>query len=223
MKLAMFGATGTVGSALLARALDAGHEVRVLARTPSRVGRTDQTLTVLRGDANDPQAVSKTITGCQAALTALGGSSDTDSIRLGTANIMAAMRDSGIRRLVVMQGFHLTFPGDPDNLGRKLIRPLLALGSRTLLPDSAAMASAVQASDLDWTVVRAPRVVVGACTGSYRTGVLELGPWSSVTNCDVADVMLACLADPATIRTAPMVVRGGRRARRSAERSVSAV
>jgi len=88
------------------------------------------------------------------------------------------------------------------------------MGSRSLLPDSRATASAVQASDLDWTVVRAPRVVVGDRTGIYRTGRLELGPWNSVTNGDVADLMLGCLDDPATIRTAPMVAQGARRATR---------
>jgi len=214
VKLAIFGATGTVGSAVLAQALAIGHEVRLLARRPSKVPMTDGRQSVLQGNANDPQAVRRTITGCDAVLTALGGFSDTDSIRVGTGNIIAAMHDSGIRRLVVMQGFHLEFPGDPENFGRKAILPLLVMGSRSLLPDSRAMASAIQASDLDWTVVRAPRVVVGDRTGNYRTGRLELGPWNSVTNGDVADLMLACLDEPATIRAAPMVARGARRATR---------
>jgi nucleoside-diphosphate-sugar epimerase len=47
MKLAVFGATGTTGSALVGQALAAGHELRVLARTPSKVSCTDQRL-VLR-------------------------------------------------------------------------------------------------------------------------------------------------------------------------------
>ena len=41
MKLAMFGATGTVGSALVGKALAAGHELRVLARTPAKLTSTD--------------------------------------------------------------------------------------------------------------------------------------------------------------------------------------
>jgi len=219
MKIAIFGATGTVGSALLAQALDAGHEVRVLARTPSKVRRTDPGLTVLSGDAKDPRAVRSTVASQDAVLTTLGGFSDPDSIRIGTTAIMSAMRDAGIRRLVVMQGFHLDFPGDPRNIGRKMILPLLWLGSRDLVPDSRAMATAVRASDLDWTVVRAPRVVVGGRTGQYRTGSLKLGPCSSVTNADVAEFMLVCLTDPTTLGTAPMVASGG--ARRDGEPSVS--
>ena len=209
MKLALFGATGTTGTALLEQALDAGHNVRVLARAPAKISRVSPRLTVLAGDAKDPAAVAAAVTGCDAVLTALGGFADTDSIRVGTAQISSAMHQAGLRRIVIVQGFHLDFPGDPRNPGRKAILPLLWLGSRTLISDSRAMASAIQASDLDWTVIRVPRITRGGPTGHARTGQLRLGPFSSVTNADIADLALRCLPDAATIGTAPMIANGG--------------
>ncbi|HEY0811990.1 MAG TPA: NAD(P)H-binding protein [Pseudonocardia sp.] len=208
MKLAVFGATGTVGAALLDKALDAGHELRVLARTPSKITRTDGRLTIVKGDAKDPAAVAATVRGTQASLSMLGGFSDPDSIRIGTALIASAMHAAGTRRIVIVQGFHLDFPGDPHNFGRKLIVPMLYLGSRSLVADSRAMAAAIQTGDLDWTVIRAPRITRGPATGSARTGSLRIGPWNSVGNADIAELMLACLEDPATIRTAPMIAAG---------------
>jgi uncharacterized protein YbjT (DUF2867 family) len=129
VKLALFGGTGTAGTAILERALDAGHEVQLLARTPAKVSRAARALRVIGGDARDPVDVAETLSGCDAVLTALGGLADSDSIRVGTALITAAMRNAGLRRIVVVQGFHLDFPGDPRNLGRKAILPLLRLGS----------------------------------------------------------------------------------------------
>ena len=85
---------------------------------------------------------------------------------------------------------------------------MLRLGSRTLIADSRAMATAVRASGLDWTVVRAPRITRGESTGTARVGALAIGPWSSVVNADVADLVLRCLDDPATIGTAPMIASG---------------
>ena len=82
---------------------------------------------------------------------------------------------------------------------------MLRLGSPTLIADSRAMATAVRASGLDWTVVRAARV-----------GALAIGPWHSVVNADVADLVLRCLDDPATIGTAPMIASGSSRAGRPA-------
>jgi len=214
MKLAIFGGTGTVGGALVSQALDAGHQIRLLARTPSKVAVSHRRLSVVAGDVRDDAAVSATMAGSHAVLSALGGVGDSDSIRIGTAAIAAAMNADGVRRLIVMQGFHLDFPGDPNNVGRRMILPLLRLASRDLMADSRAMASQVQASTLEWTVVRAPRVVVGPPTGRYRTGILRLGPWNTVTNSDVAEFMLRCLDDATTIGTAPMIAAGPRRSTR---------
>jgi hypothetical protein len=63
----------------------------------------------------------------------------------------------------------------------------------------------VATTDIDWTLVRAPRVRLAPATGRVRTGRLKLGPWSSVTNGDVAAMMLQCLLDKATIGNAPMI------------------
>jgi len=214
MKLAILGGTGTVGSALVSQALDAGHQIRLLARTPSTVARSHRRLSVVAGDARDDAAVSDTVAGSDAVLSALGGVGDTDSLRIGMAAIAAAMTADRVRRLIVMQGFHLDFPGDPHNAGRRIILPLLWLADRDLIADSRAMAAQVRASTLDWTVVRAPRVIVGPRTGRYRTGPLRLGPWNAVTNADVADFMLHCVDDATTVGTAPMIAAGRPRSTR---------
>ncbi|MCL3861248.1 NAD(P)-dependent oxidoreductase [Actinotalea sp. K2] len=223
MELAVFGATGTVGRAVVARALLEGHHVKALVRPRPRPRQhlLDPSVEVVPGDAKDPAAVLTTLEGADAVLSSLGGFDDPASMGAGTVNVLAGMSALGIRRLVVMQGFHLDFPGDPDNLGRRVILPLLWLGNRRLLPESRAMADAVRSSDVDWTVVRAPRVVEGPVTSQPRTGHLRLGPWSSVTRGDVARLMLTCLTDPTTIRTAPMIATT-RRSRQLQNTEVSA-
>lgn len=212
MRIALFGATGTSGGELLEQALDAGHEVRVLARTPAKIRRMDSALTVIAGDVKDRSVVAKTIAGTSAVISALGGFADTDSISVGTANIVAAMPAAGLTRLVIVQGFHLDFPGDPRNIGRKAILPLLWMGSRTLIRDSREMARAIHDSNLDWTLVRVPRITRGAPTNTVRIGHLRLGPFSSVSNGDIAQFVLTALTDPATFATAPMIANAGRHA-----------
>jgi len=208
VRIAIFGGTGTVGSELLTQALRAGHDVRALVRTPSKLAVETSRLAVIEGNVKNPLAVKGALTDCEAVLSTLGATAkdDPDTRRTGTANIITAMSEAGIRRLVVMGGFHLHFAGDPGNVGQKLIVPILRL-SRNLVEDTTAMGSLVQASDLDWTMVRSPRVVRGQRNGSYRTGILKLGPWSKVTRADVASFMLRCLADSSYIRRAPMVSR----------------
>jgi hypothetical protein len=57
MHLAIFGATGTVGSELVSQALAAGHRVRALARDVSKLGLDDPRLEIVCGDAMDTAAV----------------------------------------------------------------------------------------------------------------------------------------------------------------------
>jgi putative NADH-flavin reductase len=162
----------------------------------------------VQGDARDRAAVERALTGCDAVLSTLGTTDRHDQgVRsVGTENILAAMRDRAVRRLVVMGGFHLEFAGDPGNLGQKLIVPILHLSyGRQLLEDTDAMGAILRSSDLDWTLVRAPRVVRARRSGPARTGTLALGPWSKVTRANVASFMLRCLLDEGSIGRAPMI------------------
>jgi uncharacterized protein YbjT (DUF2867 family) len=206
MKLAVLGGTGTVGTCVVERAVAAGHEVRALVRDrPRRSTPLPAGVEVVAGDARDPDAVCRTVTGTEAVLSSLGGFQDPESMSIGTTHVVAAMRQHGIRRLVVMQGYHVDMPGDAHNVGKRVILPVLWLGNRRLVPASRAMAATLQASGLDWTLVRSPRVVRGAPTGLVRTGHLRLSPVDHVRVGDLAEIMLRCLTDPATIGTAPMV------------------
>jgi putative NADH-flavin reductase len=206
MKLAIFGATGSVGGELLDQALADGHHVRTLARNPSRLPAGDGRLEVEGGDVMDPAAVRRTIGGCDAVLSTLGATAKDHphTRRTGTANILSAMRDVGVGRIVVMGGFHVRRPGEDAGIGQRLVVPLLYLG-RIVVADTTGMGALVLTSDLAWTFVRSPRVVAGAPTATPRIGTLKLGPWSKATRGDVAQLMLRCVCDGAYLRQAPMI------------------
>ena len=161
MRLAVFGGTGLAGAAVARMAIENGHQVRALVRSPATrpvVSGAD----VVRGDALDPHAVARTIAGTDAVVSTLGGFRGPESIATGTRNIIAAMRETGLRRLVVLQGFHVEFPGDPKNLGKRFVEAYLALSCRPLLPYGAALGELLRATeDVSWTLVRIPRIVDG--------------------------------------------------------------
>ena len=104
MRVAIFGATGTVGSELLTQALGAGHEVSVLARTPSKLSGRSERLTVVAGNVRDRAAVEQTLTDCEAVLSTLGATDkhDPDVRRTGTANIIAGMHEHGLPLWLIM-------------------------------------------------------------------------------------------------------------------------
>ena len=57
MKLVVFGATGGIGSQVVAQALEAGHQVTAVARSASTIALRDENLEIIQGDVLDPRAV----------------------------------------------------------------------------------------------------------------------------------------------------------------------
>lgn len=142
--LAITGATGFVGSAALKEALKQGHTVRALARRDQapRAG-----VEWVRGDLADEAALASLVQGADAVVHVAGLTNTPDPREFdvanvtGTANVIAAMKDAGVKRLVFVSSLSARMP------------ELSVYGA------SKAKAEAlVEASGLDWTTVRPPAV-----------------------------------------------------------------
>lgn len=205
MRVALFGATGRAGGAILRQGHAAGHQIHALVRTPG--GLTAAPGEVIAGDVRDAGAVERVMAGADAVVSAIGGTrgSNLAVLEQGTASILAVMRRHSVRRLIVIQGFHLPFPGDPPGLGRPLMAAVLRTWNPRLSTDTYRMAELLRASDLDWTLIRMPRLTEGPPGDGYRVGRFALGPWSTVTTGQVGHFTLTCLADGGYRRDAPMI------------------
>ena len=104
MKLALFGAAGKTGVHLLAQALAAGNHVTALVRAPAKLTIQHERLNVIRGDGQDAAKVAPA-----AVVSVLGPISNepTFAVTQSIQNILAAMKQHGVRRLVLSAG-----PGD---------------------------------------------------------------------------------------------------------------
>lgn len=206
MKLAMLGSTGLAGTATVHLAMQRGHEVRALVRKSTSPPNALAAAEIVWGDALDPDAVAKTIAGVDAVISTLGGYRGPESIEGGTSNILTAMRETGTDRLVLLQGFHINFPEDPHNPGRRLVQAFLSTRCRPLLRHGAALGELLlRTGDLSWTLVRIPRIVQGGPSGRARLGTFALGPWSCVRLGDVASYLIQLIEDGTAIRQAPML------------------
>jgi putative NADH-flavin reductase len=221
MRLALFGATGRAGGAILHQARNAGYEVSALVRSPGKLDRDGRPAVVTAGDIRDLAAAGRVVEGADAVVSAIGGTSPANPavLQQGTAAILTAMNRHGVRRLIVIQGFHLLFPADPHSLGRPVMRAVLWVWNRHLSADSYRMADVLTGSDLDWTLIRMPRLTLGLPDEDYRVGQLALGPWSRVTTGQVAHFTLSCLAADGFVRQAPMIAGAGRAGRKDPART----
>ncbi|WP_433250174.1 NAD(P)-dependent oxidoreductase [Streptosporangium sp. CA-135522] len=200
MKLLVFGPTGGTGAALLAQALDAGHDVTVVARTPDRIpagGRARPT--VITGDALEPRTWQAAVEGHDAVLSCLGSRDrkhPTTVYSRGTANIIDAMRHAGVRRLVCLSSAGLDIPPGIPLPQRLVTRFLIQRLYRHGYADMTAMEGIVRDSAVDWTIIRPPMLTDGPLTGSYRVAMdRHLQNPKTVSRADLAHCMLNRIED----------------------------
>jgi nucleoside-diphosphate-sugar epimerase len=146
--LAITGATGFVGSAVLDAALAAGHRVWALARRepPARKG-----VAWVRGDLSDQAALAALCQGAEAVIHVAGLTRAAEPAAFeaanvtGTAHVLAAMQEAGVRRLVLVSSLAAREP------------QLSAYGASKARAE-ALVEAAGAAGWLDWMIVRPPAV-----------------------------------------------------------------
>ena len=207
MKIVVFGAPRGTGFEIVKQALEAEHIVTAFVRSPSTFAVNHPNLTMCQGDAIDSVAVEKAIAGQEAVISALGPTRPPVPGMMETAakNIVAAMQKHGVRRLVSTTGAGIRQPEDKPKLSDYLIGALLNLLAKSVVLDSAANVKVIQTSDLDWTIVRYPRLVDGEHTGKYRFGYVSKDSSTQLARADAAASVLKELTERQWLRKLPLV------------------
>jgi NADH dehydrogenase len=153
MKIAITGATGFVGNAVLRRLLRRGHEVRALVRDPNQGGRLRDLGAVecVAGSLDDQDAVRALVAGTDAVIHLVGiivekGPQTFQRVHVeGTERLVAAARAAGVPRFVHMSAlgarpdagatsYHRTKAAGEDavrgaGLSHVILRPALIAGA----------------------------------------------------------------------------------------------
>jgi putative NADH-flavin reductase len=207
MKIIVFGASGGTGIEIVKQALATGHLVTAYVRNPAKINIQHNNLIVLQGDVMDANAVEKAVAGQEAVISALGPTRPPAAGMMETAahNILSAMKKAGIGRLVSTTGAGVRHPQDQPKLMDHIMKGLLTLLAGDVLKDSAANVAVLRASNIDWTIVRFPRLIDGPKTGKYRVGYIGKDSGSQLSRADGADFVLKELTEKQYIHQMPVV------------------
>jgi putative NADH-flavin reductase len=108
MKIAIIGATGFVGSAVLNEALNREYEVTAIARDPSKITVKSEKLILVAADVYDTEALSKVLKGHDAVVNTFNAGWANpnlyDDFIKGSESIQQATKLSGVKRLLVVGG-----------------------------------------------------------------------------------------------------------------------
>lgn len=106
MKIALIGATGFIGSAILKEALARQHQLTALAAHPEKLAAADN-LSVQASDVQDLAKLTAQLTGFDAVISAFSGHANGDVLGYyvkGMKNIVAASKAAQVPRLLVVGG-----------------------------------------------------------------------------------------------------------------------
>lgn len=207
MKLLIFGSTGTIGRQLVTQALEQGHTVTAFARDPAKLDIQHPHLKIVQGDVMDLASVQQAVQSQDAVLCTLGsGQKRTGTIRSeGTRNMIRAMEQAGVRRLICQTTLGVGDSSENLNFFWKYI--MFGFLLRQVYADHVKQEEYVKQSHLDWIIVRPAAFVDGDRTRDYRHGFPSTDRTSKlkVSRADVADFMLKQVADDLYLHKTPAV------------------
>jgi putative NADH-flavin reductase len=174
--------------------------VTAYVRSPERLERLRERITVIRGDLLDRAETAAALRGQEAVVSAFGprlpiSKDDADLLQRFAAVLTDAMRSAGVCRLVIESTAFLF---------RDSLLPPAYLFGRLFFPgvvaDASAMERIVRESGLDWTIVRPPQLTHGPFTGRsrIREGHLPLAGFN-ISRADVAACMVNAAEDRGSI------------------------
>ncbi|MFI9723541.1 NAD(P)-dependent oxidoreductase [Streptomyces sp. NPDC052396] len=176
MRITVFGATGNVGSRVVAEALSRGHEVTAVVRNPDRRGTLPAGVGIRTGNAENPDQVAELSLGQDLVISATRPApGQEDDLVKAARGLLAGLTTTGVRLLLVGGAGSLTVPGSGGTLlvddpayVPAAVRPIaLACNDQLAVCQAHSWAN--------WTYLSPPALLEpGERTGVYRRGTDEL-------------------------------------------------
>jgi len=209
MRIALFGATGGTGRAVIDQALQAGHQVKALARYAKDLPSKDG-LTVLQGDAMVAGDVARSLADADAVVVALGNSQNAfallfgarrttprDVCEAGTRNILAALGDKDRRRVVVVSAFGV---GDTRDKLPLMFKVFYRLILREQIADKERQEVLLKASTANFVLIQPAALTDKPASGKWTATLDGTLGGSEVSRHDLAAAILSHLTTTANTR-----------------------
>ncbi len=210
MKIAILGATGRIGRALIEAGLARGHSVSAQSRHAGAA--FPPTVAVIAADPFDMSAVRQMIERHDAVIYALGfrGRGNVTFFSATTQVLLNAMTATDAKRLIAITGVGA---GETRGHGGWLYdRIVFPLFTREIYADKDRQEALIRASDTDWTILRpAPfKSTAGSEPFHALTDVKPGTRLSRVTPSEVAAFTIDCLEQGSHIKEAVFFGHGVR-------------
>jgi len=213
MKILVIGATGGTGREIVKQALRAGHEVTAIVREQPQSEEMLNGAKLVVGDARDKEALRRALAGQDAVADSLGSSmsgpfKEVHLFSESTKALIEAMQAENVRRLICITGIGA---GDSQGHGGFLydhfVQPVLLRG---VYEDKNRQEELIQASGLDWIIVRPAMLSDGEPAGG-TLAITDLSDFhgGSIRRADVAAFVVEQMTSNEWLHKHPLIFHKG--------------
>jgi putative NADH-flavin reductase len=227
MHLAVFGASGGIGTHVVALAAQRGHQVRAIYRSAPQPPPRERAEVLLAPDIFDPAVAASAIRGADVVVMAVGPNfatrhnprttmtSPPDLHQRLARTLIAAMKESAApARLITVSTASMgpadSVMGTGPRLLFRFFRTVLVSNLGRVGQDLHAMDAELAASGLDWYALRPVKLTDGPLTGHVQAS--DRVTIKSISRADVAWHILNLAEDPApSPQRTPVITTGASR------------
>ncbi|WP_114749880.1 NAD(P)-dependent oxidoreductase [Pleomorphovibrio marinus] len=207
-KIALFGGSGQTGRLFLEQALEKGYPVKALVRNPGKLSIEHPSLDLIQGDVLNEADVKATVEGTDIAVSLFGhvkGSPEWLQTN-GTLNILEAMKEHSVVRIISLSGGGLPFPEkDQPKFVDKIIRTIMKITVPKILNDAIRHHEVLKESGMEWVIVRGPMLTNDPPKGKYRVGWVGVNASTKIGRADLAHFILTQVEDEQYNQQMPFV------------------
>jgi len=208
MQITILGASGQVGKATLREALSKGYQVKVLVRSPDKLGDLKEKVTIIKGDLLDGMSVEQALQGSVVVINAAGGVKEPDQYKkfqlIGTI-LTEKMKLLGITRLINISGAVMNLPTEKLDLKRKIMKVFVSLIFRQMKQaQEAFLPIIINDNNVSWTFVRIAMISKKPGTGKVLANDKQM-PGTTIMLEDLGKFIVEQITSTEWIKKAPLV------------------
>lgn len=203
LNITVLGANGGIGNQVVLQALEAGHKVTAILRTPGKLKITHPNLQIVQGDILKPDALDQHLENRDVVISAIGKNSlkKTTLYSQGNRNLICAIKKAGTSRAFFISASGLEINPTHSILVKFATKFILQPLLKNMYADLWLMEKIIKESNIEWTIMRPPKLLDSPVTGNYRTttgGFLDNG--LKISRADVAHFIVHNLTNETIIR-----------------------
>jgi putative NADH-flavin reductase len=208
MKITILGSTGFVGKVVLKKALEQGYQVKTLVRDPKKLGTYKDKVEYVSGDVSQAEKLEKAVKGADIVISTLpptATNSDPEKSAKIMEQMVTTMEKQGIKRFIHIGGaVHGGGIDENWTLSRRLLRTYLNIVCKPVLVAKQMEWDILRKSNLDWILVRPPRITKDKPLGPLAVDEKNLGS-VKVNVEDLAEFLLEQIRSEKWVVKAPLV------------------